>query len=339
MNKRWAIAAGILAATTIGAAGVSYADLITVNVPAPPSTAEATALDVGGIVGVGHTEGTSGQSVESATANAVELGGKPLIGGTQNGVGTNAGALLDTKQTPLGRVEVAPHDATVAQPAPGKKTSNANAAAARANVINPDTASVDVLQSSSNTSWENAVSRASSSSDALVLNLGGADGLTLKVLHSESSSDGHGLTYVLSINDQPLISIDELGRQICAIDLGDLLDVSCLAVTGGIGSVTTSALDATVGGANGLNATAIKAAGSGGSALTNTVDNGTLKASTSANAAPSVLGNQVDRGAASGGLARTGAQNVLFYASLGLALMLLGAALLRTRVVLMSARR
>src|SRR5687768_11109928 len=115
MSKRWAVAAGILAVTTIGAAGVGYADIIKINVPAPVSTAEAVAADVAGVVGVGHTQGTTGQNTATATANAIELGGQPVIGVTQEGVGAKADALLDTKQTPLGRLEVAPADAKVAQ--------------------------------------------------------------------------------------------------------------------------------------------------------------------------------------------------------------------------------
>ena len=343
MSKRWAVAAGILAVTTIGAAGVGYADIIKINVPAPVSTAEAVAADVAGVVGVGHTASQTGPATGSATANALEIGGTPplaALGSTQEGVGATADALLDTKQTPLGRLEVAPSNAKVEESG-GTKTAEGNAALARANVVNPETVKADVLQSSSQTSWESNVSRAFSSSDALVLQIGGVDGLTLRVLHSESSSEGHGFTYLLALNDQPLVSIDEVSKQVCAIDLGDLLDVACLAVKGGVGSVTSQVLGAAVGGTDGLTADAIKSAGAGGAASTATTDTGaapTLTGSSQTAGAPQVLGTQATRGAGTD-LARTGLQNVLFFASAAIALMLLGAAMLRFRVVFLTARK
>ena len=344
MSKRWAVAAGILAVTTIGAAGVGYAEIIKVNVPAPVSTAEAVAADVGGVVGVGHTASQTGPATGTATANALEIGGTPpiaAVGSTQDGVGATANALLDTKQTPLGRLEVAPSNAKVEQ-AGGTKTAEGNAALARANVLNPETVKADVLQSSSQTSWESNVSRAFSSSDALVLRIGGADGLTLRVLHSESSSEGHGFTYLLALNDQPLVSIDELGKQICAVDLGDLLDVACLAVSGGVGSVTTEVLGVDVGGPDGLVTDVVKSAGAGGTASVTSTDTSaaptTSTGSSPTAGAPGVLGTQTTRGAGTD-LARTGIENVLFFASAAIALMLLGAAMLRFRVVFLTARR
>ena len=338
MSKRWAVAAGILAATSIGAAGVGYADIIKINVPAPVSTAEAVAADVAGVVGVGHTQGTTGQNTATATGNAIELGGQPVIGVTQEGVGSRADALLDSKQTPLGRLEVAPADATVAQNG-GTKTAEGNAALARANVVDPDTAKADVLQSKSQTSWENNVSRAFSSSDALVLQLGGADGLTLRVLHSESNSEGFGATYILAVNDQPLVSIDELGQQICAVDLGDLLDVACLAVQGGVGAVTSEVAGVDIGGADGIVTDVLKSSGTGGTASVASVDDGnpgTLTGATTTQGGAEVLGTTATRG--SGDLARTGLENVMFLTSAAIALMLLGVAVLRLRVVMLTAR-
>lgn len=344
MSKRWAVAAGILAMTTIGAAGVGYAEIIKINVPAPVSTAEAVAADVAGVVGVGHTQGTTGPTSGSATANALEIGGTPplaSLGSVQEGVGETADALLDTKQTPLGRLEVAPSNAKVAQNG-GTKTAEGNAALARANVINPDTVKADVLQSSSQTSWENNVSRAFSSSDALVLQLGGVDGLTLRVLHSEANSEGFGFTYLLALNDQPLVSIDEISKQVCAIDLGDLLDVACLAVKGGVGSVTTEVLGVDVGGPQGLVTDVVKSAGAGGAASTTSTDTGgapaTLNGTTETAGAPQVMGTQNTRGAGTD-LARTGLENILFFTSAAIALMLLGVAMLRFRVVFLTARR
>jgi hypothetical protein len=324
MNTRWKIAASTLlgAAVLVGSAGVAGAELITINVPAPVSQAEGIAANVGGVVGIGHTTADATPTSGDAVANAVEIGGKaPLavLGSTQNGPGHTANSLLDTHQTPLGRVEVAPSSATVTDNG-NTRQSDAAAALLRGNLFDPSFASIDVLQSQSVARHSGGVSDAFATSDALVLNFGGPDGTTLRLLHSESSSSGKGLTYIISINDHPIVSVTDVADKVCSLDLPEVLQVSCLDVTGGVGSVTSQVLDATVGGVNGLNATAIKASGSGGvggSAVTN------LPATP-----PDVQAQSVTRGSDTArGLARTGT-NATFLAAAALALMALGMVLI-----------
>jgi hypothetical protein len=325
MSKGWKVAASslLIVAVVLGTAGAAVAaELIKINVPAPVSQAEGIGLNVGDLLAVGHSDTSAGANTGDAVANAVEIGGKPIIGGSQSGPGENSGALLDTKQTPLGRLEVAPWQAKVTETA-DTRTAEAAAAAARANLIDPDVASVDVLQSDATSTHTDLLSQALATSDALVLNFGGPTGFTVKLLHSESSSSAKGLTYIIAINDTPLISVDELGGKVCSLNLPEVLQITCLTVTGGVGSVSSQVLGLAVGGVNGLTAQAIGSAGSGGAAQTTPA------------AVPTVVeGTNVTRSAppATGGLARTGSE-ILFTASFAVALMALGTVLIGIRKV------
>jgi hypothetical protein len=178
-----------------------------------------------------------------------------------------------------------------------------------------------VLESTSVAEHEGLLSKAFSTSDALVLNLGGADGTTLRLLHSESSSAGLGLTYIIAINDTPIVSVTELTDQICSLPLPEAIKVSCVDVTGGLGSITSEVLSATVGGANGLTANVVKTSGSGG--------NGAVQTSSSP-AAPAVEGVNVSRGSTSQGLPATG-MRILFLSTIAFALLSLGTVLMGMR--------
>jgi hypothetical protein len=321
MNTCWKIAASSLlgAAVLVGSAGVAGAELITINIPAPISQAEGIAANVGGIVGIGHTQSDATPTTGDAVANAVEIGGKAplaILGSTQNGPGHTDNNLIDTAQTPVGRLEVAPSSATVADTG-AVRQSDAAAALLRGNLFDPEFASIDVLQSESVARHEGLLSDAFATSDALVLNFGGADGTTLRLLHSESASSGKGLTYIVAINDRPIVSVTDVADKICSLELPEVVKVACLDVTGGVGAVTSQVVDATLGGANGLKATAIKASGSGG------------VGGTSVTNIPAVVqGASVTRAAeTSRGLARTGA-NATFLAAAALALMALGMVLI-----------
>jgi hypothetical protein len=281
---------------------------------------------VAGIIGIGHTQSEAAPTSADAVANAVEIGGKPplaVLGSTQNGPGTTSNALLDTKQTPLGRVEAAPSSATVTQTDTTREATS-NAALGRGNLFNPDFASISVLESTSTATHQDLLSKAFSTSDALVLNFGGADGTTLRLLHSESSSAGTGLTYILAINDTPLISVTELTEQVCSLSLPEVLRISCLQVTGGVGSVTSQVLGATVGGVNGLTANAISTSGSGGS--------GAVQTSNAPAPAPTEVQGSTYTADAGSTLPTTG-MRVFFLASFAVALMALGWVLVGMRKV------
>jgi hypothetical protein len=330
-SKRRALVASTLlgASVILGSAGTAAAELLTINIPAPVAQAEGVGLQVGDLVAVGHTDSQAAPDAGTAVANAVEIGGQaPLavLGSTQNGPGQTTNALLDTGQTGLGRVEAAPSSATVTENG-NSTTSESNAALGRGNLFNPDFASISILESTSTATHEGLLSRAFSTSDALVLNLGGADGTTLRLLHSESASSGVGLTYIIAINDKPIVSVTELTDQICSLPLPEAIKVSCVDVTGGVGSLTSQVLEATVGGANGLTATAVKASGSGGAGATQTIST-----PAAAPAPAEVQGVTYKAADNSRGLAATG-MRVAFLSLIAFAMLALGMVLVGMRRV------
>jgi hypothetical protein len=322
MHKRWAVAAGSVTAAVLvlGSAGIAFADLV-ITVPAPVGQAAATAVNVAGVLGVANTASAASPTNGAAAADALKIGNTTVVGGKQVGVGTNSGKAIDTGTTPLGRAQVLPWNATVGQSGSSQNASS-SAAAVRGTLINPDVANLDVLQSSTSASNNGMKSSGAASSDAAVLNVGGVKGMTIKVLHSESNSSGHGTTYLISFNDTPLVTVDQLGAHLCALALPSVLDISCLAVAGGIGNVSTQVLGLQIAGPNGLVANAVKAAGSGGDAAV---------APAAAAGPTTVAGTKVARAAtSSNALARTGVA-IGFAASLALALMALGAVVLGIR--------
>ena len=328
MHKRWAVAAGsVLAAVAVlGSAGVAFADLV-ITVPAPVGQATATAANVVGVLGVANTASAATPTSGAASADALKIGNTTVVGGSQVGVGSNSGKAIDTGTTPLGRLQVLPWNANVSQSASGQQA-NSSAAAVRGTLINPDFANADILQSGTSATHTGMTSSGSAYSDAAVLNFGGAKGMTLKVLHSESNSNGQGVTYVLSFNDKPIIAVDQLGAHLCALNLPSILNVSCLAVAGGLGNVSTQVLGLQLGGPNGLVANAVKATGSGGNASV---------APAAANAAgpATVEAARTTRAAGSNALARTGAA-IGFAFSLAVALLALGGAILAIRRQMMT---
>jgi hypothetical protein len=327
-TKRRAQVAGALlgASLVLGSVTTAAAELLTINIPAPIAQAEGVGLKVDNLLSVGHTQSDAAPDAGTAVANAVEIGGQaPLavLGSTQQGPGHTDNALIDTEQTALGRLEAAPSSATVTDTAKGM-TSESNAALGRANLFDPEFASISVLESTSTASHEGLLSKAFSTSDALVLNLGGADGTTLRLLHSESASSGFGLTYIIAINDNPIVSVTELTDQICSLPLPEAIKLSCVDVTGGLGDVTTQVLNATVGGVNGLSLDAVKVSGTGGNGAVQTA---------STPAAPTEVKAATATREASRSLPRTGAQ-VLFMSSIAFALLCLGTVLLGMKKVI-----
>src|SRR4051794_2729523 len=106
MHKRWAVAAGsVLAAVAVlGSAGIAFADLV-ITVPAPVGQATATAANVVGVLGVANTASAATPTSGAASADALKVGNTTVVGGNQIGVGTNAGKVIDTGATPLGRLQ------------------------------------------------------------------------------------------------------------------------------------------------------------------------------------------------------------------------------------------
>ncbi|HUR48370.1 MAG TPA: hypothetical protein VMY88_02425 [Acidimicrobiales bacterium] len=253
-RKLVALTAGVGALLLpVGIAGAQTAE--TTTTPAPPGSSEAVALNVLDVVGVGHTSGKSDEHSSEGSANAVELGGEPLIdgatGGSQKGPGTNEGALFDTGDTPLGRVQVTPWGVTVEDDGT-TRSSDSDAALLKLILIDSGTASVNVLHTNSKSSYTdedsstgNPKSKGSTVSDGAKANVGGEeDGITVTVLHSETSSEADGnSSYILGVNDSRVLSSDDSGES-CAVQVPGVITLACLTAAGGAGSSSAAAAQA-----------------------------------------------------------------------------------------------
>jgi hypothetical protein len=284
MKKRWlATLVGGAALTAVGATNALAADS-TVVVPAPPSEASATALQVKGLVTIGQTAARSAQGSGSASATALGIGGNSLVqgktGGSQSGNGKQEGALIELEKGPLAEngtdVEVTPWDAAVSGP-----DSTSRAALARVGV--GGLVRVDVLHSKSHTTYTQGKSTGTSSSDGVRLCLLGCSsdkdkpgGLEIVVLHSEAESGGTGHSYVAKIGDTRLVSDEDLGNpnDVCSLTVGDkpsqlvFLQALCVSAKGGTGAEQRNEATASVANATLLGdmvvGNLISASGSGG---------------------------------------------------------------------------
>jgi hypothetical protein len=212
-----------------------------VTVPAPQASAEAYAAQIVGIIALSHTKASAGSGGTAGTADVLELGGPnppaSQFGGTVTGVGTQSGDLIDTGPNSQFRLQVAPWSVNNTQ-----STSTAIADLLLLNLGDPTTsqsASVDLLHSKSDASWTSAASSSDSTTDGAIVNLGGPSGLTLDVLHAETTSSGTGSSYLLSINGQQIGTSGQANGQ-CTITIPGLLTINCLSATGGLAGQITS---------------------------------------------------------------------------------------------------
>jgi LPXTG-motif cell wall-anchored protein len=198
------------------------------------NNASAAALLIPGVLGVSQTEATAG---ESASAGVVTVAGDPLLeglGGTQEGEGSTSGSLIDTGETPLGAVAVAPYEAAVE----GDRSSS-RASVLEASLINGETVSVDVLTS------ESAASRdgAQSSSQGVVVELGGGQ-LEVVVLDSSADGEGNGSAAVARVNGEPVLASEQADG--CVLDADPLAQVACVTAEQGRTTIETEAAVADV---------------------------------------------------------------------------------------------
>jgi hypothetical protein len=253
MKHRWPLVTLGVVALAAGGAPFAWGADQTVYVPAPPSEAHAVALELKDLLTIGETAATSGPKDGTAEATALGIGGNPLVagetGGSQSGDGTNDGALIQLEKGPLQEggtdVEVTPYDVGVN----GKK-SDSRAAAARAGVATLLRA--DVLQSESHTTYSDGKSSGNAASDGVHLCVIGdckaGSGLEVVVLHSESGTEANGHSYVLRLNDTPILTDEQLGNanDVCGLTLGKPADpglfaqVLCAGAVGGQGANGTT---------------------------------------------------------------------------------------------------
>ena len=225
--RRFVLYAAAPACLLLGLPMAAQADL------APPGTASATAAQVGSLVGLSNTGATADPNTAGARASVLDLNGEPLLGtgGTQASTGESSGALVDTGAALPVTAQVAPWSAAASGSAANStRTSKAKAAVARAEV--PDVAKLGVLQSESTAEHRSEKSTAIGSSDAVDLGL--ADIARLILLHSEGSSEGAGQSYLVGLNGTEIGTNEQLG-QLCALQVPDVVALSCLTASGGLG--------------------------------------------------------------------------------------------------------
>lgn len=249
----------------------------TVFVPAPTSTADAYAAKVDGIIAVSHTHASASGSGTSSTADPLELGGptppSSQFGGTQSGPGSTNGSLLDTSPSvPANELRLAL--------TPWAVSNTANSASAVSDIVlldlgdqtSAESASVRVLQSTSNATWSSDSSSANASSDGAIVKLGGPSGLDVDVLHAETNSSGKGHSYLLSINGNEIGSSDQVNGA-CTLTIPGLLSLDCLTASGGVAnnilSQAAGVVSVTLGGTPaGLNIGLIQTTSNSGSSST-----------------------------------------------------------------------
>lgn len=323
MRRTLAALATVATVAGVGVAtvpGVAFAQ----TTPAADGTASAVAAEVGDILAVGETSAKAGTAEAEATANALSLGGAPpaaQFGGSTKSTGDSdaSGNLIDTGDTPLGRLQVTPWEAHTRGSEGNCRTASGRAALARLTLIDEQTLHVNLFQSQSDAAHCGLTSTGKSASDGATVDLGGEGGLALVLLHSEADSANTGKTFLVSLNGNEIGNDEQAGGQ-CALEVPGLLGLTCLTVGGGEGTVFSDVAKLVVGD-GALAGSVVGSEGSGTNApapqvLPTEIDNGGA-------AAP-----PADSGARPGALARTGL-GLGAIAALGSALVAAGEALRR----------
>lgn len=232
----------LIAASACAVAVLSSAPAWAEMTPAPPGQASGVAVQVGSLAGVSGTGATADPSGSSAQASAISVGGQPVanLGGTQKGDGQTGGALVDTGASLPARVEVAPWQASAAS-APDSRSSQASAAALRAEVPKVVRAGVLTSESQASHRTEKSTGRAASNgADVTVL-----DTTHVTVLHSEVGSEDRGHSNLVAVNGAEIGTDEQLGKNpLCGLDTAGLVSVACLTASGGtVGAITTGAAE------------------------------------------------------------------------------------------------
>ena len=206
-----------------------------VTTPAPPGQASGVAAQVGSLLDISKTGATAGSGTPSAESSVVRIGDHPLLGlgGTQSGDGQTGGSLLDTGDSLPARVEAAPWKAAASGSGAPTRHAQSSAAVARAEV--PEVVKAGVLTSKSEASWSEQKSSGTAETDGVNVRL--LDAINAVVLHSETTSEGRGHSYLVGVNGTEIGTDSQLGASpLCALNAGSLLSLSCLTASGGSGA-------------------------------------------------------------------------------------------------------
>jgi hypothetical protein len=258
---------------------------------------------------VSQTQASTSSSGGSAQAKPLAASGSPLGltgGGSQEGPGQASGSAVDTDQLfgagAPARLQVTPWSAGVTSS--GSSTgATGDAAIARVDVRSVEPASVGVLQSSSQATYDPSAnggagtSSGRGSSDAVAL-AAGNPALAVSVLHADANSSGHGSTSVLSVNGQDVVPV-QLTQGICqGAGAIQAVALNCLQTSGGDGTSQAGAANAATGsGQTALAGAAFDTSATGATGATGTT--GAVPPSQSASPLPALSGGQALGGAQS----------------------------------------
>jgi hypothetical protein len=211
-----------------------------VEIPAPPASASGVALQVGSLLDISKTgavaHDTKRDPKPAAEASVLRLNEQVLLGlgGTQEGVGSKDGVLIDTGANNPIRVEVAPWATKVEEQDKDTVHSHAQAALVKANVANVVKAAL--LHSESDATWTKGQSTGTAFSNGVELGI--ANAISVVLLHSEVKSDGTGHSYLVGLNGNEIGTDSQFGNsELCSLDLS-VLALSCLQADGGGASIT-----------------------------------------------------------------------------------------------------
>jgi hypothetical protein len=202
---------------------------------APSGRAIANGASLGVIDScVSCTNAVAGSGSSQAGAQALRLLGQNLSAGGASSNGSPSGALLTLPSSPLLGLALADW-MTAAQASGLSSSSHSRSALADLALGNGQVATVAVLEATGNALFSPSSSHgdaATNGVDASLLN--GA--LAIILLHSDTSSDGTGTTYVASINGQQLLASHDGGIPISLPGVGTITLLQVGAAGGLAGS-------------------------------------------------------------------------------------------------------
>jgi hypothetical protein len=207
--------------------------------PPPPGIATAVGAHVAPLgTCVSCTAAGAGPGSSRSEAQALRVLGVPLSGGSADSSSARSGALVALPANPL--LDLALADWV----AEARACGDCSAARTRSALADLDlgggrVATVAVLESVSEATFDRAASHGRGSTNGVDLSLG--DGaLVVVLLHSEASSDGRRAAYVASINGTELLASDREGD--IPITIPGVVTIHLLDVyaSGGVASATVA---------------------------------------------------------------------------------------------------
>lgn len=182
----------------------------------PHSESGATAVVIDGVAAVSQTTAST-EGDGSAEASVLKLGGETVVGGSQEGGGENKGEILTTgEDNENGFLTVGSWRATVAG-----NESDSRTAVVDGNLGGEGGASATVLES------ESRARSGESEAETTGVRLQLGEDLTIELLRATTSSSGEGESYILSINDEKILTSEQADGQ-CEIPADPLLHLLCL---------------------------------------------------------------------------------------------------------------